>query len=134
DASQAKGLVKRDVTRLITPGTLTDDALLDESRENPLACVMFHAESKVSVAWAELSTGNFELANLAEHELADELARISPRELLYVQTADDQPPARIKAVSTSLGCPIVSRPAWQFRQREAISTLHKQYQIASLAG
>lgn len=134
DAKLAKGLVKRDVTRLITPGTLTDDAMLDEGQENPLACVMFHANEKVSVAWAELSTGRFDLANLHTNELADELARIAPRELLYVQTADDQPPSRIKAIAASLGCPIVARPNWQFRPREAITTLHKQYQIASLAG
>lgn len=134
DAKEAKGLVKRDVTRLITPGTLTDEALLEEGKENPLACVMFHDEDRVSLAWAELSTGSFAMANLKLQEAGDELARIAPRELLYVQTSDDLPPSRMKALGAALGCPIVARPAWQFRQREAVTTLHKQYQIASLAG
>jgi DNA mismatch repair protein MutS len=134
DAAQAKGLVKRDVTRLITPGTLTDEALLEEGRENPLAAVMFHDEQHVSVAWAELSTGSFQAANLGSDELADELARIAPRELLYVQTADGLPPSRIKALAGTISCAVAGRPAWQFRQAEALDVLHRQYQVATLRG
>src|SRR6185503_13392411 len=61
DAALAKGLVKRDVVRLMTPGTLTDDPLLDGKTENYLAAVSFHITRnegyKAALAWAELSTG-----------------------------------------------------------------------------
>jgi DNA mismatch repair protein MutS len=134
DPAQAKGLVKRDVTRLITPGTLTDEALLEEGRENPLAAVVFHDEERASIAWAELSTGSFWMTSLAVKDLADELARVAPRELLYVQTADNLPPTRIKTLATSLGCTIAGRPGWQFRTSEAFQTLCRQFQVTTLHG
>jgi len=85
DPAQAKGVVDREVTRVITPGTLTDETLLEEGQENPLAAVVFPGPdlSSASVAWVELSTGVFRVAQFSADELADELARIAPRELLY---------------------------------------------------
>ena len=146
DPAQAKGVVRRDVTRVITPGTLTDESLLDEGRENPLAAVMFLAEGaggasakagaspSVAVAWAELSTGAFQVATFAADVLADELARIAPRELLYVETADGLTPSRIKSLAQSLSCATASRPGWQFRPSQAVETLREHFGVASLAG
>jgi DNA mismatch repair protein MutS len=134
DPAQAKGLVQRQVTRVVTPGTLTDEALLDEGKENPLAAVMFRDDQHAALAWAELSTGAFSLADLDASALGDELARIAPRELLYVETANRQPPPRVAALVEGLDCACVARPAWQFRQREALETLGKQFGVASLAG
>src|SRR3954454_12578225 len=61
DAALAKGVVRRDVVRLMTPGTLTDDPLLDGKSDNYLAAVAFHVTRadgyKVALAWVELSTG-----------------------------------------------------------------------------
>jgi DNA mismatch repair protein MutS len=71
DPKLAKGLVKREVTRVVTPGTLTDEALLDPRESNYLAAVVTsgtggtkeaRADSQVGVAWAELSTGRFQAA------------------------------------------------------------------------
>ena len=115
DASQAKGVVRREVTRLITPGTLTDESLLEEGRENPLAAVVFHDDGTASIAWAELSTGSFSLASVEGHALADELARVAPSELLYAEPANGDIPKSIQALDAVLGCSIVCRPAWQFR-------------------
>ncbi|MCX5660494.1 MAG: DNA mismatch repair protein MutS [Planctomycetota bacterium] len=128
-----KGIIDREVTRVITPGTLTDESLLEEGRENPLAAVVFLAEG-ASVAWAELSTGAFHLATFAPAELADELARIAPSELLYVETADARPPTRIKDLVEPLGCAAAGRPGWQFRLDDARQTLCRQFGVASLAG
>ena len=50
EASQAKGVVKRDVTRVVTPGTVTDESLLEDGQENPLAAVQFHGEGRASIA------------------------------------------------------------------------------------
>ena len=134
DAAQAKGVVKRDVTRVITPGTLTDDTLLDEGQENPLAAIVFHSDEHGSLAWAELSTGSFQLTTLPVRELADELARINPKEMLYCETATGDVPKRIKALASPLNCVLSGRPPWQFRQNEAVDVLKRQYQIAQLAG
>ena len=69
DAALAKGVVKRDVTRVVTPGTLTDEGLLEEAATNPLAAVMFSDDDHATLAWAELSTGTFSLGSFAANEL-----------------------------------------------------------------
>ena len=134
DPSEAKGVVDRDVTRVITPGTLTDESLLEESSENPLAAVVFHSDEHASLAWAELSTGAFSVASLKVGELLDELSRIAPSELLFCETATGDTPPRIERLTAALGCPATGRPAWQFRQSEATQILKRQYQVAQLAG
>ncbi len=136
DASQAKGVVRREVTRVITPGTLTDESLLDEATENPLAAVALHPkQNTASIAWAELSTGSFSLITVDQSEVADELARIAPRELLYAPANDTDPPVGIlKDVLDFLECASVSRPPWQFRPAEAVETICKQFQVVTLEG
>ncbi len=135
DAAQAKGVVKRDVTRVVTPGTVTDESLLEDGQENPLAAVQFHGDGKASLAWAELSTGSFSIATIDEAAAGDELARIGPRELLYCETATGDVPGRVEALGTQLGggAP-VGRPAWQFRQKDAVEALKRQYRVAGLTG
>jgi len=136
DAKDAKGVVKRDVTRVVTPGTLTDESLLADEQVNPCAAVVFHGnsfgDSRASIAWAELSTGAFQLATVHEDEVADELARINPSELLYCETADGNVPPRVAELP--LDGPRTGRPGWQFRLAEATDALRKQYRVATLAG
>lgn len=135
DAAQAKGVVKRAVTRVVTPGTVTDESLLEDGRENPLAAVQFHGDGKASLAWAELSTGSFALTTLSEDAVGDELARIGPRELLYCETATGDVPARVAALGEVLGGgEPMGRPAWQFRQGEALEVLKRQYRVKGLGG
>lgn len=140
DAKDAKGVVKRDVTRVVTPGTLTDESLLDEGEENPLAAVVFHgaaADAKqptASIAWAELSTGAFHVATVPEDQVADELARVAPRELIYCETATGEQPPRLARLAQSLGCATTGRPGWQFRLNEAQEALRRQYRVAQLGG
>src|SRR5437773_3191318 len=93
DPKLAKGLVKREVTRVVSPGTLTDDALLDPRESNYLAAVALPAqknngETSAGLAWAELSTGRFMTMTVPLAKLADEIARISPAECLIAQEAE----------------------------------------------
>lgn len=139
DAALAKGVVRREVTRVITPGTLTDDSLLEEGRQYPLAAVHYHAagdtpDATASLAWVELSTGDFRITTLCVGDIADEIARVAPSELLYVETADGKPPSRIKAIIESTRCAVTGRPGWQFQRNEAVETLRRQFGVASLAG
>jgi len=134
DAAQAKGVVRRQVTRIVTPGTLTDESLLEESKENPLAAVVFHDKAMASIAWAELSTGSFWLATITQQELGDELSRAAPRELLFADQGDGQTPQILRGIAQSLGCITTIRPAWQFRQAQGFEALCKQFQVATLGG
>src|SRR5277367_3576163 len=86
DASQAKGLVRREVVRLMTPGTLTDEPLLDGRSDNPLAAVAFGITKadgyRASLVWVELSTGAVTALSSDEQGILDELTRLRPAELL----------------------------------------------------
>ncbi len=150
DAKAAGKVIQRDVARLITPGTLTDEHLLEESQENYLAAVVIDAgesegkgggksggkSGRACVAWSELSTGAFAYATFGLDELSDELARIGPRELLYA--ADDRgipkTPESIDRLCQDIGAVASPRPGWQFRMTEASETLCQQYRVARLTG
>src|SRR5258708_4259850 len=86
DPALAKGLVKREVTRVVTPGTLTEDGLLDPRQPNHLLAISpgqgRGAEGGFGLAWVDLSTGQFLAADIAADQLRDELGRLSPSECL----------------------------------------------------
>lgn len=134
DASEAKGVVERDVTRVITPGTLTDESLLSDGEQNPLAAAVFLDDDTVALAWCELSTGALHVAELDAGAAREELARIAPSELIYVETATGEVPPRIEAMRAGGPAVLSGRPAWQFRTAEAAAVLAKQYGVRSLAG
>ncbi|MBJ3786676.1 DNA mismatch repair protein MutS [Devosia sediminis] len=80
----SKSVVKRDVVRLVTPGTLTEDDHLDARSANYLAALAMvrHGESDFALAWADISTGETFVSDLSADQLGDELARVAPAELL----------------------------------------------------
>jgi DNA mismatch repair protein MutS len=135
DPKLAKGLVRREVTRIVTPGTLTDDSLLDPQASNFLAAiarstkkVSDEEESPVGLAWIDLSTGRFFAASVPAGHVADHLARIQPAELLV---HDDAPLFPHEATSDIA---ITHRPAWSFGHSAAIDALAKQFGTRSLEG
>src|SRR2546421_10230425 len=77
DPALAKGLVRREVTRVVTPGTLTEDNLLDPRASNHLVAIAAGSPS-MGMAWLELSTGQFFAADIAIDRLHDELTRLAP--------------------------------------------------------
>ncbi|HIE98600.1 MAG TPA: DNA mismatch repair protein MutS, partial [Fuerstia sp.] len=132
DPKKAKGLVRREVTRVITPGTLTDDGLLDPRISNFIACVA-PAKSSIGLAWLELSTGRFLVSEIEPALLQDELARIKPAECLVPEhsvSEDDLPVARV-----DLGGPVLTgRPAWCFSKDESRRLLHEHFGTKTLEG
>src|SRR6476661_1749982 len=104
DAALAKGLVKRDVTRVVTPGTVTEDELLEPGRPNHLAA-LYPGKQGYGLAWVEATTGEFRAADVPPDRLADELARVAPAECLVPDGA--RPPA-VEQFS------LTDRPAWTF--------------------
>lgn len=133
DPRQSKGLVKREVTRVVTPGTLTDEALLDPRESNYLAAVVVgHSAAdgggEVGVAWAELSTGRFFAAVFPSRHLADELSRIGPSECLVQESA----PKGLGDEGRSWM--LTRRPDWAFALDTAQAALCKHFQTAALDG
>ncbi|WP_243412248.1 DNA mismatch repair protein MutS [Cognatiluteimonas telluris] len=95
DPALAKGLVERKVVRIVTPGTVTDEALLSERRDTLLLAVARGRQGQFGLAWADLAGGRF-LANevASEDALEAELARLEPAEILLPD--DDQWPAALR--------------------------------------
>src|SRR5512141_1297539 len=87
DPAKSKGTVERQVVRVVTPGTVTDDGLLEERRDTLLAAVCPGAEG-FGLAWLELSSGRFQaLQAEGDEALAAELERLRPAELLVPESA-----------------------------------------------
>ena len=101
DPSSVKGLVPREVTRVVTPGTVLDDQLLDSRSNNFLAAMVCDSEH-AGLAYIDISTGQFVTSQFAVSDLADELIRIRPRELL-AGGAVPPLPAAITPSITQLG-------------------------------
>ena len=126
DPATSKGPVERKVARIITPGTLTDAALLDESRDavvlaiNPL-------HGKLGMAWLSLSSGAFQLAEILPPALAAELERLRPAELLLPAETDI-------GVKLDGWLPCKKLPGLQFEPSAARRNLCRQFGTKDLAG
>ena len=131
DPKKAKGMVRREVTRVVTPGTLTDDQLLDPRESNFLAAV-FPGKQAVGLAWLELSTGRFLCAELEPNQLADELARIHPAEVLTPEV--ESPTSPVATLRTDGGMVITERPAWSFSNDQTRTCLLEHFGTRTLEG
>ncbi|MGE0810401.1 MAG: DNA mismatch repair protein MutS [Immundisolibacter sp.] len=120
-----RGPMRRELTRVVTPGTLTDEALLDQRRDNLIAAVLRVGE-RAGLAVLELASGRFTVAELdGEAALAAELARLAPAELLL---PDDG------TVAPEGGFSVTPRPPWQFEAASAERRLCEQFAVRDLAG
>ncbi|MGH7132052.1 MAG: DNA mismatch repair protein MutS [Phycisphaerales bacterium] len=134
DAAEAKGVVERAVTRVLTPGTLVDESLLSDDRANTLGAVAFGDNNTAALATAELSTGQFSVLVCRAEQVADELARRACTELLYAETADGKPPPRLAAAFQTLGIAGTPQPQWHFRADESRESLCELFKVKTLAG
>lgn len=158
DPREAKGVVDRAVTRVLSPGTLVDESLLEEGVANLAAALLpvdagatlhgkapsperrtdgpgdgtSNIEPVVAVALAELSTGDFSLRLVAASHLAAELARLAPREALIPDTLDEAQRLRLREVARSTGAAVTERPGWHFRAVDADELLRRHYGVARL--
>ncbi|MBL6724316.1 MAG: DNA mismatch repair protein MutS [Rubripirellula sp.] len=135
DPKLAKGLVKREITRVVSPGTLTDDGLLDPRETNYLAAICFsssrstsESESLVGIAWAELSSGRFEAGVFPASRVEDELARIGPAEVLFREDDAGYSPDSTAPWSWT------ARPSWSFAEDASSENLQKQFAVHNLEG
>jgi len=126
DPAASKGPVERQVARILTPGTLTDTALLDESRDNQLLSI-FQAEGVVGLARLNLASGTFILSEIAVGLVGQEIERIAPSEILLADDFQHTAIALSKVAKKRLS-------PWQFDFDSAFNTLTKQFNTYDLNG
>ena len=125
DPATSKGPVDRQVTRIVTPGTLTDSALLEEKADN-LLLALARAKGTVGLAWLNLAGGDLRVTEIAPQLLAAELRRIGPAEILLSDNAAEDP--------ALAGYALTKLPEWHFEFDAGRKILLKQLGAASLAG
>ncbi len=130
DPASAQGLMRREVVRVLTPGTAMDDDLLDPRRPNHLVVVWPEGE-RVGLAWADLSTGLFQAADVDWLRLPDELGRIGPVECLHPEDASTRLLEVLRAVPGML---LLSRPAWNFEAATSRAALFHHFRVLTPAG
>lgn len=135
DPALAKGLVRREVTRVVTPGTLTEEELLDPKQSNHLAAAWIGGQgnqSLIGLAWVDLSTGQFQAADVPWARLGDELGRLAPSECIFAEAAPARLLEPMRAAVTR--ATLTSRPDWTFDPSTARSALFQHFGISTLAG
>jgi DNA mismatch repair protein MutS len=140
DPAQAKGLVRREVTRVVTPGTLSDPELLDGKEENLLAALVWDGDSGGSGAFLDLSTGTFYVRRWpSAEEAVEDLALIRPRELLFhgsntSEGADGFPRAVVDWAEREVPCRTALPGDRLFDPRRAGDLLLRQFGAGTLRG
>ncbi len=130
DPEEAQGIVDRAVVRVITPGTLVEESILEEKKNNYLAAVVEEGQT-AGLAWVDLSTGQFRLEDLPADRVPDELVRLSPSETLLPSSADEARSERARAASGGIATPFHD---WTFDRDNAVRSLCEQFGVKSLAG
>ncbi len=131
----SKTVVRRDVVRLVTPGTLTEEKLLSPSDANylmTLSRIRGGAEPALALAWIDISTGVFRLAETTQQRLLADILRIEPRELIVPDTLFHDPDFR--PVVDVLGRVVVPQPAVLFDSATAEGRIARYFDVGTLDG
>ncbi len=130
-----KSVVRRDVVRLVTPGTITEEKLLSPSESNYLMAltrIRGGAEPQLALAWIDISTGVFRLAETETSRLLADILRIDPRELILPDTMFHDP--ELKPVFDILGRTAVPQPAVLFDSASAEGRITRYFGVSTLDG
>jgi len=138
DPRTAKGVVKRDIIRIVTPGTLTDDILLDAKKDNFLCAISLGVKDRAAISWVDISTGHFFVQQLPERKLLDELLRLSPAECLLPDRRGELFEAETRKLAKDITqltkATVTERPSWYFDPYQARQRLLKHFGTATLEG
>ena len=128
-----KGPVERGVVRIITPGTLTDDALLNSHQSSNLVSLCLQ-QNQIGIALLDLSAGIFKVQQMeyVPEQLTIELSRLMPSEIVVDEDIVD--PNIIEQVKKQLNCPVTKRPNVDFNLNNAQKTLCDQFAVSTLSG
>ncbi|OZN24620.1 DNA mismatch repair protein MutS [Actinobacillus seminis] len=127
DSPLGKGPVARQVVRIVTPGTVSDEALLSERQDNLIAAI-YQANAHFGLATLDMTSGRFQLMELQDKShVQAELQRIAPVELLFDEAFEDM--ALIETAKS-----LRRRPSWEFELNTAITLLNRQFGTKDLRG
>ncbi|MFT5502137.1 MAG: DNA mismatch repair protein MutS [Woeseiaceae bacterium] len=130
DPATSKGPVERKVMRVVTPGTLTDEALLSASRDNLVAAICKNGQ-QIGIAWLDLAGGRFRLTEVSGDEaMASEIERLHPAEIIV----DEEQRNANDSHGFAANIRVVTRPPWHFDQDSAKRLLCSQFQTRDLDG
>ncbi len=124
-----KAVVKRDVVRLVTPGTLTEDSLLEARRHNFLVAYA-ELRDEAALAWADISTGAFHVMPVSRMRLSPELARLGPSELLVT----DPPHELVQELAREYGIPLTPISKSSFDSTAAEKRICTLFKVGALDG
>lgn len=124
-----KSIVKRDVVRIITAGTLTEDGLLDAREANYLACLA-RIRGEMALAWLDVSTGQFEVSQVTALSLPSELTRVQAKELLVAESLLQD--GQLAPLLADYQSSITPQPASMMGHERGERLLKRAYQVASL--
>ena len=125
----SKSIVQRGVVRVVTPGTLTEEGLLDARAANRLAAVAFAGDA-AAIAWADVSTGAFETRAIAAAEIEGELAALAPAELLVIEAETP----RVQEAARIVVATMTQRPAVKADAKAAERRIKAAFEVAALDG
>ena len=131
EAGGGKKIIRREVNRIVTPGTVTEDDLLDPQRPNHLLAIVFARNDVLGLAWADLSTGAFFAADVPTAQAADELGRINASEAIL---PEDQASSLIERLELFLPRTRSTRPAWTFDPEGAEKVVREHFHVTTLTG
>jgi DNA mismatch repair protein MutS len=134
EASQARGIIRREVTRIVTPGTLIEDQLLDPNQANHLVSI-FPAggrSAQVGLAWTELSAGQILAADVPHSSLEDYLGRLHPAECIHPEADPTALANRLREAFPDTV--LTSRPDWTFDASSARAVLFNHFKVTTFAG
>ena len=133
DPKAAKGIVKREVIRIVTPGTNTDTQALEETRNNYIMCIVYLAD-KYGVSIADVSTGDYYVTEVdTERKLLDEMNKYNPAELIcneaFFMSGID-----LDDIKNRLNVCVSALESWYFGEDTAVTALKEHFKIQNLAG
>lgn len=133
DPKQAKGLVKREVTRIVTPGTILDAQAIDETKNNYIMCIVYIAD-RYGVSVADITTGDYFVTELPDGgKLKDEIYRFMPSEIIcneafYMSGLD------LEDLKERFHMAVYSLESWYFDDTACHEKLMEHFKVSSLAG
>ena len=128
DPAAAKGIVQRDITRIVTPGTVTESCMLDESKNNYMGCI-FGMEDRFGLAFCDVSTGVFYVTVCADPQsAASELGRFSPSEVIRGGEGVRNPVIE-EALFQRLNCCVDEEKPGQFAPEQAQTLLEQHFEM-----
>lgn len=133
DPKQAKGLVKREVTRIVTPGTILDAQAIDETKNNYIMCIVYIAD-RYGVSIADITTGDYFVTELPDSgKLKDEIYRFMPSEIIcneafYMSGLD------LEDLKERFHMAVYSLESWYFDDASCRGKLMEHFKVSSLAG